>query len=91
MDDRLHFADLLRHMQESKRWTAPYGVIEGRGTSKKGRKYKSIVFGVARFLDAEIQYFSPTFITVRGQGALADRIEGNYISIRDVITILDDV
>jgi hypothetical protein len=73
-------------MENSKRWTAPYGVIAGEGVSKKsGRKYKSITFGVSRYLDAYLQYFSPNFIVVKGQGALSYKYEGVYRSIEDLI------
>jgi hypothetical protein len=82
----LHFADLLKHMETSGRWTAPYGVIEGEGVSRKsGRKYRTITFGVSRYLDAYLQYFNPKFIVVHGQGALAYKYEGVYRSIEELI------
>lgn len=89
--DRLHFQDLLDHFNANdSKFTAPYGIIEGTGETKNGKKYKSITFGVARYLDAHVMYFSPKFIIVNGEGALAHKIEGKYGSIEGLKTAINN-
>jgi 2-oxoglutarate dehydrogenase complex dehydrogenase (E1) component-like enzyme len=46
-------------------FTAPYGVLEGKHTSVKGRPYKSVTFGRARTLDATVLIFNRNFIVVK--------------------------
>lgn len=87
---RLTFQDLVDYFEsKANRFTAPYGILSGTATTKSGRKYKSITFGVARYLDAEVRYFSPNFILVDGQGALAYKIEGKYTSIEELKKAID--
>jgi hypothetical protein len=88
-NEQLHFSDLLSAIENNNRWTAPYGVIAGEGKSKKGKKYRSITFGVARYLDASILYFAPTYIVVQAQGGLAYKYEGLYKSIESLIEALN--
>lgn len=49
----------------NKNFTAPYGVLEGEFTSKKGKKYKAVTFGRARTLDATVEIYNRNFIVVR--------------------------
>jgi hypothetical protein len=49
----------------SKNFTAPYGVIEGEHTNRKGKKYKAVTFGYARTLDATVEIYNRNFIVVR--------------------------
>ncbi len=49
----------------TKNFTAPYGVLEGEFTSKKGKKYKAVTFGRARTLDATVEIYNRNFIVVR--------------------------
>ena len=87
-NERLHFSDLLSNIEQNPRWTAPYGVLSGEGKSAKGRKHRTITFGVARYLDAHIMYFSPKYIVVQAEGPLAYKFEGLYHSIEEVIAAL---
>lgn len=46
-------------------FTAPYGVLSGEHTNKKGRKYLSVTFGRARSLDATVEIYNRNFMVVR--------------------------
>lgn len=46
-------------------FNAPYGVLDGTGVSPSGKKYKSITFGRARTLDAEVRIYGSSFIIIR--------------------------
>lgn len=46
-------------------FNAPYGVLDSTGASPSGKKYKSITFGRARTLDAEVRIYGPSFIMIR--------------------------
>lgn len=45
-------------------FNAPYGVLSGRLQAGK-RSYRSITFGKARTLDAEIRIYSPSWLLLR--------------------------
>jgi hypothetical protein len=49
----------------SKNFTAPYGVLTGEHTNKKGMKYRSVTFGRARKLDATVDIYNRNFMVVR--------------------------
>lgn len=53
---------LAARLRATGKWTAPYGILESRSTD---RKYRSITFGIARTLDAEIRIYGPHYITLR--------------------------
>lgn len=44
---------------------APYGILQGEHTNKKGTKYKSVTFGRARKLDATVEIYNRNFIVLR--------------------------
>lgn len=46
-------------------FTAPYGVLSGEHTNKKGAKYKSVTFGRAKTLDATVEIYNRNFIVLR--------------------------
>ena len=46
-------------------FTAPYGVLDGEFTNKKGHKYLSVTFGRARTLDATVEIYNRKFIILR--------------------------
>ena len=48
-----------------KDFTAPYGVIQGELTNKKGTKYKAVTFGKARKLDATVEIYNRNFMILR--------------------------
>ena len=49
----------------SKNFTAPYGVLTGEHTNKKGTKYLSVTFGRARKLDATVEIYNRNFMILR--------------------------
>lgn len=70
--------------EHSSYFNAPYGIISG--LTKIGRgKIRSITFGVSRYLDAEIQIWTPKKIVVRCQGGLYYKFEGEYNSADELI------
>lgn len=77
---------------ESKRekFSAPYGVLSSIEKCKNGKgKYRVVVFGVSRYLDAVIRIFAPNKITIDGQGGLAYKYEGEFKSVDEVIKQLE--
>lgn len=49
----------------SKDFDAPYGVLTGSHTNKKGTKYLSVTFGRARTLDATVEIYNRNFMILR--------------------------
>jgi hypothetical protein len=49
----------------TKNFTAPYGILTGEHTNKKGVKYLSITFGRARTLDATVEIYNRNFMILR--------------------------
>lgn len=43
-------------------FTAPYGVVDGKGRSPKGKMYLGVTFGYARTLDANVRIFNRNFM-----------------------------
>lgn len=73
-------------IDNSNRFSAPYGIICGLDNVKNGKgKVRTITFGVARYLDACIYIFSENNIVITGQGGLAYKVVGNYKSINEVM------
>jgi len=54
--------DLVAWLNADGNWNAPYGVLERISTDKR---YRSVTFGKARTLDAEVRIYSPKYITLR--------------------------
>ena len=46
-------------------FTAPYGVLMGKHTNKKGKQYLSVTFGRARTLDATVEIYNRNFMILR--------------------------
>lgn len=63
--NRTQIQQELIQFLHSRNFNAPYGILEGSGTSKQGRPYLSITFGRPRTLDAELQIYGASFITLR--------------------------
>jgi hypothetical protein len=57
--------DTLEKWAQSKNFTAPYGILTGSHTNKKGIKYLSITFGRARTLDATVEIYNRNFMILR--------------------------
>lgn len=49
----------------TKNFSAPYGIIMGEHTSKKGIKYLAVTFGRARTLDASVEIYNRNFLILR--------------------------
>jgi len=59
---------ILEHLEQwaySQNFTAPYGILTGEHTNKKGTKFKSITFGRARTLDATVEIYNRNFMVLR--------------------------
>lgn len=54
--------DFIEWLRESETWTAPYGILDSMSSDKK---YRSVTFGIARALDAEVRIYSTHYITLR--------------------------
>lgn len=68
--------DLVDFLNEGN-WTAPYGILTGLQATKNGGKYRSITFGRARSLDAEICIFGESYILLKWQGSLGGQNSRN--------------
>jgi len=53
--------DLIEWLRHSQRWTAPYGILDSKSPD---HKYRSVTFGIARTLDAEVRIYSPKYIVL---------------------------
>ncbi len=49
----------------SRKFDAPYGVLEDQYVNSSGRKYRSVSFGCSRTLDVSVNIYGDTFIQVR--------------------------
>jgi len=49
----------------NKNFSAPYGVLIGEFTNKKGTKYRAVTFGRARSLDATVEIYNRNFLILR--------------------------
>ena len=45
-------------------FTAPYGVVDGKGRSPKGKMYLGVTFGYARTLDANVRIFNDANVRI---------------------------
>ncbi len=85
-----NFDGLSKFFQDNAtKFTAPFGILEGTGTSKKGKAYKTITFGFARTLDASINYYNRKFILVYSRGPLSRELQPKYESVESLITDLE--
>lgn len=50
---------------KSRNFSAPYGILTGTHTNKRGVKYQSITFGRARTLDATVEVYNRNFMILR--------------------------
>lgn len=55
----------IEQWAKGKGFTAPYGILTGSHTNKKGTKYLSITFGRARTLDATVEIYNRNFMILR--------------------------
>lgn len=84
MSEREQFVNqLVEKIKAIREWTAPYGILTGLHSNalahqKAAGKYRSITFGVARYLDAEVRVYSKTYITADFHGPLA-RFESHQL------------
>ena len=57
--------DAIYQWALSQNFTAPYGVIAGAHTTRKGKRYLAVTFGRARTLDATVEIYNRNFIVLR--------------------------
>jgi hypothetical protein len=57
--------NLVEQWAKSKDFSAPYGVLTGSHTNRKGTKYLAVTFGRARTLDATVEIYNRNFMVVR--------------------------
>ena len=50
---------------QTKNFSAPYGVLSGQHTNRKGTTFRSVTFGRARTLDAIVEIYNRKFMIVR--------------------------
>ena len=72
---------LLEHREK---FNAPYGILDGLKPMGRG-KVRTITFGIARYLDAEILIYKENNISINGSGALVSKYCGHFTSVEQVI------
>lgn len=65
-------------------FTAPYGVLQGDHTNRKGIKYKAVTFGRARTLDATVEIYNRNFIILRTSNN-GNQVFTDYISLQKAL------
>lgn len=75
----------IEQWAQGKNFTAPYGILTGSHTNKKGSKYLSVTFGRARTLDATVEIYNRNFLILRTSR------EGSQVfkSLQDLQPVLD--
>ena len=76
--------EIVEFLENNGRFNAPYGILEGMEKFAKG-KVRTITFGIARYLDAEVKIYSPKSISVNGRGPAAHRYCGHFKSTNELI------
>ena len=71
----------IEQWAKGKGFTAPYGILTGSHTNKKGTKYLSITFGRARTLDATVEIYNRNFIY---HGILLNLVFASTTSSRNI-------
>lgn len=61
-------------------FTAPYGVLQGKHTNKKGTRFHAITFGYARTLDATVEIYNHRFIILR-TSSLGSEVFNDYVTL----------
>lgn len=62
---KMNSKEIQEHIEQwaiAKKFNAPYGVLTGEHTNKKGRKYLFVTFGRCRTLDATVSIYNRNFI-----------------------------
>lgn len=73
--------------KNSTRFNAPYGVLASLDSASRG-KVRRITFGISRYMDATISIWSEKRIDIEARGPLADKYQGTYSSLAEVIEAL---
>jgi len=71
----------------NKNFTAPYGVLSGEHTNKKGKKYLSVTFGYAKTLDASVEIYNRNFIVFKSSRA-GTEVFNSYSELKLVLETL---
>lgn len=62
MSVRQEISDRFVELLGSGDFDAPYGILQGMSGD---RRYRSVTFGIARYLDAEIRIYSSQYIMIK--------------------------
>jgi hypothetical protein len=68
-------------------FSAPYGILTGEYTNKKGTKYKCVTFGRCRTLDATVEIYNRNFIILR-TNTFGSQV---FKDINELMTVLDTI
>lgn len=68
-------------------FTAPYGVLFGEHTNRKGTKYLYVTFGRARTLDATVEVYNRNFLVVR-TSAHGSQVFRNFAEMQEFLETL---
>ena len=58
-------SDFIYEWAINQNFNAPYGVLQGTHTNKKGNKFRAVTFGRARTLDATVEIYNTKFILLK--------------------------
>ena len=77
---------LLEFLRTHRRtFDAPYGILDGVHTMKSGGKFRVVVYGVCRHLDAQVAIFSPTDIRIK-----SNRYSAKCRSVAEAIAFISE-
>lgn len=71
--------------------TWDWELLDGSRALPRGGAVRWVTFGVRSLLDAEVLIWTPTHISVRGDGPLAPRVVGEYTSLDELLAKLHEV
>lgn len=83
--------DLMEYIESFGFYNAPFGVLAGLNDLPHGGKVRSITFGVAATLDAELLIWSAKKLTLRTRGSLSQYFQTEYKSVEEFKKALEDV
>ena len=79
--------DRLYVWAQDQNFSAPYGILTGNHTNKKGTKFLSITFGRARTLDATVEIYNRNFMILRTSRS-GSQVFKNIIDLEEVLKTL---
>jgi len=79
--------DRLYVWAQDQNFSAPYGILTGSHTNKKGTKFLSITFGRARTLDATVEIYNRNFMILRTNRS-GSQVFKNIMDLEEVLKTL---